>query len=117
MTSVPSWVSRMRAVDWTSLDYCYGNATNVSELIETIAFGDEREALLACDTLSEELEHQGSLYSASYEAIPFLTEAAAAAGPTLRPRVLSFIAIILGRAIHWIEMAERAGEFKEDFWS
>jgi hypothetical protein len=107
----------MRAVDWASLDFCYGEHTNVSELIETVAFGAEDEAIEACGTLGSELEHQASLYSATYEALPFLIEASAVAAPAVRSRVLYLVAGILGSAIHWIEMAERRGEFKPDFWS
>jgi len=107
----------MRAVDWASLDYCYGEHTNVSELIETIAFGTQDEALEACGTLGNELEHQASIYSATYEAIPFLIEASAVAAAGARSRVLYLVAKILGSAIHWIEMGESAGEFDQDFWS
>jgi hypothetical protein len=73
----PSWVSRMERLDWAKLDYAYGNATNVSELIQTIAFGDEAEACDACATLHDELVHQASIFSSTYEAIPFLIEALA----------------------------------------
>ena len=113
----PAWISRMRAVDWASLDYCYGEHTNVSGLIETIAFGTQDEALDACGTLGNELEHQGSIYSSTYEAIPFLIEAAAVAAPGVRSRVLYLVAEFVGSAIHWIEMAERDPGSGEDYWT
>jgi len=117
MRTEPAWIRRMREVDWAALDYCYGRAKNVSELIETIVSGAEETAAEACRTLQDELVHQASLYSATYEAIPFLIEAAAAAAPTLRPRVLNVVAEILRSASYWIEMAERAGELNQDEWS
>ena len=76
----PSWISAMEQVDWAKLDYAYGDATNVSELIRTIAFGDEAEACEACTTLHGELVHQSSVYSSTYEAIPFLIETLAVTG-------------------------------------
>src|SRR5262249_55387228 len=117
MRTEPAWISRMREVDWAALDYCDGRGKNVSELTETIVSGAEETAAEACRTLQDELVHQASLYSATYEAIPFLIEAAAAAAPTLRPRVLNVVAEILRSASYWIEMAERAGELNQDEWS
>jgi len=117
MTTDPAWISRMREVDWAALDYCHGKAKNVSELIETIVSADKETAAEACRTLQDELVNQASLYSATYEAIPFLIEAAGAAAPALRPRVLKLVADILGSAIYWIEMAEGAGELNQDLWS
>ena len=117
MRTKAAWISRMREVDWAALDYCHGKAKNVSELIETIVSADKETAAEACRTLQDELVNQASLYSATYEAIPFLIEAAAAAAPTLRPRVLNLVAEIVRSAIYWIEMAESADELNQDLWS
>src|SRR5262249_56498854 len=99
------------------LAYGQGGEKNVREWFEPIVSAEKETAAEACRTLQDELVNQASLYSATYEAIPFLIEAAGAAAPALRPRVLKLVADILGSAIYWIEMAEGAGELNQDLWS
>jgi len=96
----------MERVEWAKLEYAYGKATNVSELIRTIAFGDEAEACKACSTLYDELIHQASIYSSTGEAIPFLIEALTVArgGPRVRLGWLGFLEDIVSSSVHWIEM-------------
>lgn len=58
--------------DWASLRSCYGSAENVPDLLRAAErsggdFGD------AWDAVWNELYHQGTVYSASYAAIPILT--------------------------------------------
>jgi hypothetical protein len=102
----PLWISAMEQVDWAKLDYAYGDATNVSELIRTIAFGDEAEACEACTTLHGELVHQSSVYSSTYEAIPFLIEtlAVTGSGSGVRRGVLTLLDDIVASCVYWIEM-------------
>src|SRR5262249_46227479 len=106
----PAWISRMEEVDWASLEGAYGKADNVGELIKTIAVGDEPEAHAACEILDQQLVHQASTYSSTYEAIPFLIETLA----YTRDRsqvfrlVLRLLDEIVSSSVHWIEMGEAA---------
>ena len=106
----------MEQVDWAKLDYAYGEPVNVSELIQTIAFGSETEAREACSSLHDVLVHQASVYSSTYEALPFLIEALAVTGGESGGRrgVFGLLKDILASSLHWIEM-ERLSitKFKE----
>jgi hypothetical protein len=112
----PSWVSRMEQVEWAKLDYAYGKATGVSELIRTIAFGDDAVACKACTTLHEEFVHQASIYSSTYEAIPFLIEALAVtgSGSGARRGVLRLLDDIVDSCVHWMEMEDKADRAPAD---
>src|SRR5258708_5942494 len=101
----PQWVSRLEQVEWGRLDYSYGEPVNVSGLIQTIAFSDEAEACEACTTLQDQLVHQASVYSSTYEAIPFLIETLAVIGGNAGGRrgVLSLLGDIFASCIHWTE--------------
>lgn len=74
----------MNAVRWDEIEHAFGPATDVPELIRTVAEGAEPEALKACAELSEALNHQDSVYPACGPTVPLLIEALArrgAAGP------------------------------------
>jgi hypothetical protein len=114
----PLWINRMEQVEWAKLDYAYGEPVNVGELIRTIAFADEAEARTACTTLYGELVHQASIYSSTYEAIPFLIETLAVTGGESGGRrgVLSLLEDIFASSIHWIEMEKLSlTKFKEEW--
>jgi hypothetical protein len=96
----------MEQVEWAKLYYSYGEPVNVSELIQTIAFGDEAEARTAYSALDDNLVHQASVYSSTCEALPFLIEALALIGGHAGGRrgVLALIEEIISSSVHWIEM-------------
>ena len=52
------WVRRMEQVEWAKLDYAYGNATNVSGLIRTIAFGEHGQAARATVRLARDAHRE-----------------------------------------------------------
>jgi hypothetical protein len=96
----------MEQIEWAKLQYAYGEPVNVSELIQTIAFADDAEARTACNTLHNNLVHQASVYSSTYEALPFLIDALALIGGDTGARrgVLGLVEDIISSSIHWIEM-------------
>src|SRR5258708_7997969 len=58
-------------INWHQLEHAYGVADDVPEWLKTLAFQDENDALTQ---LSLSLCHQGTVYSASACAVPFLIE-------------------------------------------
>jgi hypothetical protein len=62
-------------ISWADLQHAYGPADDVTELLQALLSGDADEAL---DELFSSLCHQGSVYSASVYAVPFLARIAAA---------------------------------------
>jgi hypothetical protein len=98
----------MEQVEWAKLDYAYGESTNVSDLIQTILSGEETEACEACATLHNKLVHQGSVYSSTYEAIPFLIGTLSATGnaPCARVGVLWLLDDIVSSCAFWVNAPE-----------
>jgi hypothetical protein len=115
----PSWIARMEQVEWAKLDYSYGRPVNVSELIQTIAFGDEAEARTAYSTLHDNLVHQASVYSSTYEAVPFLIEALTVLGgePGGRRGLWNLLGYIFDSCIHWTELERLAEPKFEEEWA
>jgi hypothetical protein len=112
---LPSWVRRLDQVQWAELDHAFGEASNVSELIKTIAFGDGEEACEACIELHDELVHQASVHPSTYEAIPFLIEALAETrAASARGRLLALLGDIVWSCLHWVEMENSASDGLED---
>lgn len=67
------------AVDWAGLTHAYGSAEDVPVLIRSLVSPDADERSEALDELFGSICHQGTVYSASAPAIPFLARAAVAA--------------------------------------
>jgi hypothetical protein len=67
------------AVDWAGLTHAYGSAEDVPALIRSLVSPDADERSEALDGLFGSICHQGTVYSASAPAIPFLARAAVVA--------------------------------------
>lgn len=74
--------------EWSTLEHAYGSASDVPRLLAQLAAGDET----ASAELTDRLCHQGSVYSASFAAVPHLTEIARTTSH-LRARMDSLILI------------------------
>ena len=61
-------------VDWTKLTHAYGEASDVPELIRSLASNDEDERKSALWELYGNIFHQGTRYEATPHAIPFIFE-------------------------------------------
>ena len=61
-------------IDWASLEHAYGPATDVPKLLRAVASGDAHDSDSALYDLNGNICHQGSIYSATAKAIPFLVE-------------------------------------------
>jgi hypothetical protein len=89
----PSWVAEMDAVLWEQVEHAYGPATNVPEMIRKVVWSSEAEALETFGELSNNLNHQGSIYPATGPALPFLIHALrhTEAGPRIRAALLGLL--------------------------
>lgn len=61
-------------IDWSSMTHAHGPATDVPELLRALLSEDADVRLQACAELHETICHQGTVYSASAAAVPFLFE-------------------------------------------
>jgi hypothetical protein len=97
-------MKEMDGVEWRRIEHAYGPAADIPAMIQTIVQGVEGDALQAYGELSNNLNHQGSIYPATGPAVPFLIEAlrATQAGARVRAGLLSLLAGIAGGAAQWI---------------
>lgn len=63
---------------WSSLSHAYGSAEDIPDLLRALSGADVGAADEALSELYGSVLHQGTVYSASAEAVPFLAEIAAA---------------------------------------
>ncbi len=59
-------------IDWHALSHAYGEADDVPGLLRDILSSDDERREQALTMLSLSLCHQGTVYSASAHAVPFL---------------------------------------------
>ncbi|MFC0042379.1 hypothetical protein [Actinomadura rayongensis] len=81
----------MEEPDWPNLEHAYGTAEDVPALLDALVPDGTADVW---DELWSRLCHQGTVYSASFAALPRLTEAAAAWDPADRVMVLALAAAI-----------------------
>jgi hypothetical protein len=64
----------LEQIDWHALEHAYGEADDVPTLLRDLASQDEEVCGIALGKLSISIYHQGTVYSASAYAAPFLIE-------------------------------------------
>jgi hypothetical protein len=75
--SHPGLVSAVRAVDWCHLQSTYESGEIVRDIVLCLASGDEAEVRQAWQQIDETvLQHQGTVYTATAAAAPFLCQIA-----------------------------------------
>ena len=79
------------SIDWTSLAHAYGSAHDVPHMIRAMASDDPEARQQAFYEAYSNICHQGTVYSATAPAVPFLIEVAAAADRPDRDRVLELL--------------------------
>ena len=93
-------------VQWHALTHAYGSAEDVPGLIEALYDGDGETADEAIYELYGNIHHQGTVYSASAPAVPFLAHAVRHA-PDRRAELLMLLAVLADHdpadadAPHW----------------
>jgi len=72
-----AFVAAIRAVDWCQLRSTYGSGEIVRDIVVGLASRDETEVTWAWEQIGETvLQHQGTVYSATAAAAPFLCQIA-----------------------------------------
>jgi hypothetical protein len=82
-------------VDWKSLEDAYGTATGVPLFLQALASTSEKQREWALQSLYAGINHQGSTFSASVAAVPFLMTLATT--PAVPERV-KIVRLLLGLA-------------------
>ncbi|MFE0348802.1 hypothetical protein [Streptomyces griseoluteus] len=85
-------------VDWAGLEHAYGSAHDVPGHIRALCGSDEEAREQAFISLSSSIFHQGSRYSASPAAVPFLPRIAIAAPAAAREDTMMLITRL---AVDW----------------
>jgi HEAT repeat protein len=87
-------LSDLGNVDWPSLQHAYGSAEDVPALISSLASPDPEIRKQAIYDAFGSIWHQGTIYEATVEAVPFLVRIAVAAGIPDRDGVIELLAAI-----------------------
>ncbi|WP_436771319.1 hypothetical protein [Yinghuangia sp. YIM S09857] len=85
-------------VDWAVLGHAYGSAENVPDQLRAVCGPDEEARKSAFRSLFNNIFHQGSRYSASPYAVPFLARIAVAGPPGARGDALLLLTRL---AVDW----------------
>jgi hypothetical protein len=78
-------------IDWEQLEHAYGSARDVPKQIRALASGDAGAIKMALYELEGNIYHQGTVYSASAPAVPFLAEALGVLSPPLQVELLGLL--------------------------
>lgn len=97
----PPWLDDLDRIPWAQTEHAYGSAGDIPATIREILSGSEEEAVNALGSLSENLNHQGSVYPATGVAVPFVIELLGAVErPLLLARLLGLLSgIVSGAAL------------------
>jgi hypothetical protein len=79
-------------VPWAELNHAYGSAADVPEQIRALASGKDSAVEKAIWSLFGNIYHQGTVYSASAPAVPFLVEALSMMAPNRQAELLGLLA-------------------------
>ena len=81
---------------WQSLSHAYGDATDVPKMLSALQHTSAREPKAAWDEIWSSLCHQGTVYTATYAAVPHLVELAsrATASDPTRADCLVFVGAV-----------------------
>jgi hypothetical protein len=76
---------------WDALEHAYGSADDIPGVIRAVASADEGEADAAIDELFGAVFHQGTVYSATVAAVPFIVQLAVTAGVHHRSTLVALL--------------------------
>jgi hypothetical protein len=81
-------------IDWALLQHAYGEATDVPGLLRSLLSSDVKEREHAIYELFGNIWHQGSVYSASAAAVPFLYQLLTCPNTQQKPSIAGLLACI-----------------------
>ena len=87
-------LSDLDDVNWSSLQHAYGSAADVPALIRSLVSSSPEVRKQAIYDAFGNIWHQGTVYEATVEAVPFLVRIAVTAGVPDRGRVIELLAAI-----------------------
>ncbi|HEY8379241.1 MAG TPA: HEAT repeat domain-containing protein [Nannocystis sp.] len=85
-------LGNLDAIDWKSLQHAYGEASDVPKLIRALLSDHPGKREGALDALFSTIWHQGTVYSASPAAVPFLIRLVDLEGQEDLPAILELLA-------------------------
>jgi hypothetical protein len=94
-------LEELAGIPWSKLKDAYGPATEVGPLLKNLATGDPTTAASASRELFGRIVHQGTVYSATPHAVPFLFEILSARSSTNLVGVVWLIACIAHGRGYW----------------
>ncbi len=94
--------SGLDAINWAALDHAYGPAGEVPALLVLLRSPDPERRRQALSDFWVKVHHQGSIYSSTAAALPFLIDIAADARTPDRGSVVSLVASIGKEASYWL---------------
>ncbi|ALV37980.1 HEAT repeat domain-containing protein [Streptomyces sp. CdTB01] len=103
----------LHEVDWAELGHAYGRAQDVPEQLTELCGDDEVAREGAMTSLLGNIFHQGTRYSASPHAVPFLARIALAGPHTVRDRVLWLLTRL---AVDWHDEYDLPGGIDVEAW-
>jgi len=100
-------------VDWSKLKHAYGDASDVPNDIRELLSGVEDIREKALSRLFDNIYHQGTRFSATVVAIPFLTDAVLAKRTPQTPKIIGLLAAIVEpTSARLIEQQSTADDFR-----
>jgi hypothetical protein len=104
-------------INWNDLEHAYGSAEDVPEQICALASDDKQTREQAYTQLWSNIIHQGTVYSATAYAVPFLIELVESPHVKDKPQLLVLVtALACGSSYHEAHqlLFEDAGVFTEE---
>jgi len=111
----PRLLEGLASVDWGSLRHAHGSADDVPELLRALASSDEKRRTAAVKELFGNIWHQGTVYSATAAAVPFLYELLSGTDVTTRADIAGLLASIAA-GNGYLEI-HAVGQFRETWRS
>jgi hypothetical protein len=99
-------LERLETIGWASLSHAYGSAQDLPEMIRNLRSPDTETRDQTLDDLFSTIWHQGTVYSASAPAVPFLIALARDRDTPDRPDIL-YLLRALAEGSSYIEVHER----------
>lgn len=87
--------SDIDTVDWTQLHHASGVASDIPDMLRSILSDDDLAAGVAWNNLFASLSHQGDVYSATVEVLPFLIRLIHSDDHRHREYILDFLELML----------------------